>query len=50
MEEKLTKYFPKEWRQDSGKVKQLFAAHFSDVSERLLNVLSTLQTHGIHVS
>lgn len=22
MEEKLTKYFPKEWKQDSGKVRQ----------------------------
>lgn len=31
MEEKLAKYFSKEWRQDSGKVKQLTpAVNFND--------------------
>lgn len=34
MEEKLTKYFPKDWRQDSGKVRKLVVVKQMCVGEQ----------------
>lgn len=35
MEEKLTKYFPKEWKQDSGKVRQLVSSGLQILMNKL---------------